>query len=271
MFTSIKHYLSVGYYFAKLSLQRQLEYPLFLVSWLLMVPLQWFAGIMMLKLIVYKFHALQGWDFPQLAFLYGLSLLSHGIMVVLFIRTWGMGNMVVHGEFDRMLLRPMGVFFQLTVNYINLIGMFDIIPGIIIFLYGCKSVHFKVNLLNVIAVIAVIASGVIIRAAFYIILGTLSFWTKRNNSLVDLGQMLLLYGTSYPITMYPYLIQVFLTFIMPIGFISFYPACEFLGKSGSFNFPISQSVIAILSGILFFVISQLLFKLGLRNYESAGS
>lgn len=271
MFSTMKHYLSVAVYFAKLSLQRQLEYPLFLVSWLLMVPLQWFAGIMMLKLLVYRFHALQGWDFPQLAFLYGLSLLSHGLMVVLFIRTWHMESMVVYGEFDRMLLRPLNVFFQLTVNYVNLIGVFDIIPGIIIFLYGCRSVNFVFTPGNTIAVVIVIAGGVLIRAGFYIIVGTLSFWTKRSYPLVNLGQMLLLYGTNYPLTIYPYMIQVLMTFLLPIGFISFYPACEFLGKPGRFNFPLSQSILAILTGIIFFGISQLFFKIGLKSYESAGS
>lgn len=271
MFSTVKHYMSVAIYFSKLAVQRQLEYPLFLVSWLIMVPLQWLAGIWMLKLLVYRFHALQGWDYPKLAFLYGLSILSHGLMVILFIRTWHMDSMVVHGDFDRMLLRPLNVFFQLAVNYINLIGVFDIIPGIIIFAYGCKSVHFSFDFQNTILLILVVAGGLLIRTAFYIFTGTISFWTKRSYPLVSMGQMLMLYGTTYPLSIYPYIIQVLLTFVLPIGFISFYPACEFLGMSGSFVFPVKQSLLAIIVGIVFFKASQIFFKIGLKNYESSGS
>lgn len=37
MFKTVKHYTALTLYFAKLSIQSQMEYPLFLLSWLIMV------------------------------------------------------------------------------------------------------------------------------------------------------------------------------------------------------------------------------------------
>lgn len=271
MLRTIKHYTSLALYFAKLSMQSQMEYPLSFLSWIIMVPLQWFAGVYMLKLLVYRFHAIQGWEFSQLAFLYGLSVISHGLMVVFFSRIWGVDRLIVNGEFDRMFLRPLNVYYQLMVNYLNLVGVIDILPGLIIFIYGCKNVHFVLTPGNTLLLTLVIIGGVLIRTAFYTFMHTIAFWTKKSHPLRMIGVRLMQYGTTYPLTIYPYAIQVILTFVLPIGFISFYPASEFLGLPGSFIFPLKQSVLSLLIGIAFFAASQLFFKMGLKSYESSGS
>jgi len=72
-------------------------------------------------------------------------------------------------------------------------------------------------------------------------------------------------------TIYPHFIQFVLTFIVPIAFISFYPVCEILGKSGQIVFPVSVSVCTPIIGIIMFILAITIFNLGLKNYESAGS
>ncbi|XEC93607.1 ABC transporter permease [Paenibacillus tarimensis] len=268
---TFRHYSSVAIIFARLAIQRQLEYPLFLISWLLMIPIQYFAGVWMLKIIVDRFQPLNGWGFPELAFIYGLGLLSHGVMVVLFITTWHMDRMVTEGGYDRLLLRPMNVFFQLIASYFNFIGLIDLIPGVIIFLYGCHLVGFEWTFANVIKLLLVLTGGVLIRASLYISLGSIAFWTKRNGSLLGFAGAMLERGTMYPLAIYPYTIQVLFTFVVPIGFISYYPSLEFLGKSGGFGLPIGLAFWTPIIGIICFWLSQRLFVLGLKKYESAGS
>ncbi|HTG69493.1 MAG TPA: ABC-2 family transporter protein [Candidatus Udaeobacter sp.] len=272
MVSSIRHYASVAACFARLAIQRQLEYPLFLFSWLLMIPIQYFSGIWMLKIIVDRFQPLNGWDFPELTFLYGLGLISHGIFVVFFINTWHIDHMVIDGQFDRLLLRPMNVFFQLVASYVNFIGLIDCIPGIIIFIYGCQLVGFEWTFFNVIKFLLVLAGGVFIRAALFITLGTIAFWTKRNASMVGFALGMLERGTMYPLTIYPHIIQTLFTFVIPIGFISFYPAAQFLGKSSDgLQLPLSFALMTPAIGMVCFFLSQWIFRIGMKSYESAGS
>ncbi|ACS99309.1 ABC transporter permease [Paenibacillus sp. JDR-2] len=272
MVSTIKHYVSVASCWARLAVQRQLEYPLFLFSWLLMIPIQYFSGIWMLKIIVDRFQALNGWDFPQLTFLYGLGLISHGIFVVFFINTWSIDHMVINGGFDRLLLRPMNVFFQLVASYVNFIGLIDCIPGIIIFLYGADIAGFDWTLANIGKLILVLIGGILIRAALFTSLGTIAFWTKRNGSMVGFALTMLERATMYPLSMYPYFLQALFTFIIPIGFISFYPAAEFLNAdSGGLDLPLSFALWTPLVGVICFLIAGGIFKFGMKNYESAGS
>jgi len=271
MDAAIKHYTSVALCFARLAIQRQLEYPLFLVSWLIMIPVQYFGGIWMLEMLVRNFHPLAGWTFAQLSFVYGLGLLSHGLMVIFFIQTWGIDGFVVHGLLDRLLLRPLNVFFHFSVLYINFIGIIDLILGTIIFAYGCRQVAFVWTSSNTIKVILVVLGGMLIRAAIYTATGSIAFWTKRSRSLVGFNLTLMERTTFYPLAIYPYLLQVFLTFVIPLGFITFYPACEFLGQDDRLAFPMGLALWTPLVGLLAFRVAVLIFNWGLKRYESAGS
>ncbi|MGO4371488.1 ABC-2 family transporter protein [Paenibacillus sp. MCAF20] len=231
MVSSIKHYVSVASCFARLAVQRQLEYPLFLFSWLLMIPIQYFSGIWMLKIIVDRFQPLNGWDFPQLTFLYGLGLISHGIFVVI-----------------------------------------DCIPGVIIFIYGCEIAGFEWSLVNVGKLILVLIGGILIRAALFTSLGAIAFWTKRNGSMVGFALTMLERATMYPLSMYPYFLQALFTFVIPIGFISFYPAAEFLGTdNGGLELPLSFALWTPAVGLACFLLASVIFRYGMKNYESAGS
>ncbi|CAI6085686.1 ABC transporter permease [Cohnella sp. JJ-181] len=272
MIATLRHYLSVASCFARLAVQRQLEYPLFLVSWLLMIPTSYFTGIWMLRVIVERFQPLGGWDFPELTFLYGLGLISHGILVVFFINTWSIDRKVINGEFDRLLLRPMNVFFQLVASYVNFIGLIDCIPGIVIFAYGCYLTGFEWTAAAIAKLILVLLGGVLIRAALFIALGSIAFWTKRNGAVVGFAVITLERTTMYPLSLYPYALQSLLTFLIPIGFISFYPAAEFLGlDDGGLELPLSFALWTPAVGIVSFFLAHGLFRLGMRKYESAGS
>jgi ABC-2 type transport system permease protein len=266
-----RHYAVVFGYYAKLAIQRQLEYPLFLISWLLMIPTQYFSGIWMLRIIVNRFQPLNGWGFDDLAFLYGLGLLSHGLVVVLFIPTWNTEYAILRGEFDRLLLRPMNVFFQFVTGYFNFIGLIDLIPGVVIFLYACRRVGFEWSLANIGLLALVIIGGTLIRAGIFTIMGAVAFWTKRSRNLITMSLWTMEKSTMYPVSVYPYLVQAFLTVLMPIGFVSFYPAEQFLGKTSHVGLPLGMALWTPLVGVICFSVAYSIFRLGLRKYESAGS
>ena len=267
----IKHHISVALCFMKLAIQRQLEYPKFLIFWFVGIPIQYFAGVWMLVVITKKFQPLNGWSFPEITFLYGLSLLSHGMMVVLFVQTWHIPYNVIRGGFDRMLLRPMSVLFHFCVQNFNFIGLIDMIPGAVIFLYGCKISGFSWNFFNIIKLVLVLAGAVLIRASFYSLLGCTAFWTRSSNYLASMGEVILERTTMYPLSIYPYAFQIIFTFIMPLGFISFYPASDFLGKNCGLGLPLNVALLTPVVGIVMFIIAGCVFKAGLKKYESSGS
>lgn len=271
MLDTLRTYASVAACFMRLAFQRQLEYPLFIVTWLITNPMQYLAGMWMLKTIVTQFHALAGWGVPQRAFLYGLGLLSHGLMVLFFIQTWNIDDMISQGEFDRMLLRPLGMSFQFSFAYVYFVGLTDLIPAVIVFLYGCHLTHFAPTILHIITVLLVVLGGMLIRAAFFTVLGSVAFWTQRSAPLSMAGVELIQRSTLYPIGIYPWLLQMLLTFVMPIGFVSYYPTCTLVGARPSIDLPASLGLWTPVVGVVTYWLGQRVFMAGLRRYEGAGS
>jgi len=271
LFDQLRYYAGVTATFSRLAIQRQLEYPLFLVSWIMGIPIQYFGGIWLLKVLVDTFQPLAGWGFPQIAFLYGLALLSHGLQVFLFIQTWQTEFYITEGQFDRMLVRPMNVFFQFCATYINFIGLIDLVPGIVIFAIGCKLTGFVWTAASTMKLVLVVAGGTLLRAGVYTILSSTAFWTMRSWPLISAGQMVFQRGSFYPITIYPQALQLALTFVFPAAFISFYPACDLLGMNAHSALPLGFALWTPVVGVAVFALSQFVFNIGLSRYESAGS
>jgi ABC-2 type transport system permease protein len=145
------------------------------------------------------------------------------------------------------------------------------LPGIIIFIYGAISVGFKLSFFNIISVILVTAGATMLRGGIYTLAGSVGFWTKSNRELTAVVTRLGDLSIMYPLTIYNRVIQAILTFVLPLGFISFYPARAFLEKDAGFEFPGAVSLWTLFAGILFLSLGRGLFNMGLKHYDSAGN
>ena len=76
--------------------------------------------------------------------------------------------------------------------------------------------------------------------------------------------------TMYPLSMYPESMQFILTYLIPVGWISFYPASAILGIGSAFN-RLLVPFITLAAGIAVMLIAGAYFNMGLRKYESAGN
>ncbi len=271
MLAEVKHYCIVALHCMKMSVQRTLEYRIEVIGWLFANPIQVFLGIAIIKYVISDFGTINGWGFNEIAFLYGLAVISHALSVVFFVQTWWMGYIMLEGEFDRYMLRPLNVLFQFFFSDFNLIGITDMIPGVITFVYGCVMINFKFTTFNTIMLVTVIIGATLIRGALFLVTGSLAFWTKSRNSFVKMNLTVLDQVTKYPLTMYPRIVQILFTFLMPLGFVSFYPASDLLDKANGFSFPAGIGFFTLIIGLLVFWLSTRMFRRGLRRYESAGS
>jgi len=263
---TLRHYLDVTLGCIRLAFLTIVEYPSAVAGWLISNPLQFIVGFAAIRFVVEEFGSINGWDGGQLAFLYGLSVLSHALSMIFFVQGWFMGYSVIDGEFDRYLTRPMSVIYQFFFTQINIFGVTDLVPGIIVFIYGCRQVSFAWSLRNVLMLLALLAGATLIRGGIYIMIGTTSFFTRSVNDFGGYTQEIFDKTTMYPLSMYPESVQFLLTYIIPIGWVSFYPVSGLLGKGFC-----AAPLVTLAIGITVISIAAVIFKAGLKRYESAGS
>ena len=269
-YSTLAHYLSVTIYSIKMALLTIVEYPSNILGWLLSNPIQFLLGFAAIRFAVEQFGEINGWNYGQLAFLYGISVISHALSMIFFVQGWFMGFYVIEGEFDRFLTRPMSVLYQFFFTNINVFGLTDLIPGILVFLYGCVKTDFPFTVTNVVGILVMLTGAVLIRGGIYILLGSTSFWTKSANDFGQFTQEIFDKTTMYPLSMYPESLQLILTFLIPIGWVSFYPASELMGIESTFSTGGMGVWITLGVGIAAMMIAGLVFRAGLKQYESAG-
>lgn len=268
---TIMHYFSLMFSFLKYNIQSGLEYPAYLFSWLISNPLQFLLGLYMIRVVVQNFSMLGGWTYEEIAFLYGLSIVSHGLAVVFFIQTWQMDLYVTRGRFDMYLIRPLNVFFQFSFQYFNFVGFTDIIPGLLILIYSIQNLDIQFTIRSVIDIIVATIGATFIRGAMYTVIGALAFWIKRSSKLISINLLIDEQVMRYPLNIYPKIIQFILTFILPFGFIGFYPAEYILNLESDELFPGNVCLWTLCVGIVLFLISIFVFYKGMQRYESSGS
>ena len=111
IFDTLRHYLDVTGQEIKIAFMTMIEYPSNIAGWLISNPLQFIMGFAIIKFVVESFGEINGWNYGQLAFLYGLSVISHALSMIFFVQGWFMGWFVIEGDFDRYLTRPLGVMY----------------------------------------------------------------------------------------------------------------------------------------------------------------
>ena len=267
--TRIKYYLILIGANIRISFLQFLEYPAGVLGWLISNPIQFVLGYATIQFVVNRFGTINGWNYGELAFLFGLAVISHALSVILFSQCWFLSYYIIEGDFDRYLLRPASVLFQFLMNEINIIGFTDLIPGLCVFVYGCIKVGFHCSIASISSIVVVLLGATLIRGGVYLAVGSLAFWTKGIQNFSSLTQELFNKTTQYPLTMYPRGIQFLLTFIIPIGWVSFFPAGELIGKSVTFGW--AGSFITLAIGMASLFVAGLCFTYSLRKYESAGS
>ena len=103
--------------------------------------------------------------------------------------------------------------------------------------------------------------------SFKIIISSLAFLIKRSGPLLQTVYNFSTYS-KYPLKIYPKIIQIILTFIVPIGLCVFYPANSLFNKE---TYSPLMLVLIILIPLLFFSISVLIWNKCSHRYESSGS
>lgn len=268
---TLGHYIDVTLCNIKLALMVIIEYPANIAGWLISNPIQFIVGFATIKFVVAQFGEINGWNYGQLAFLYGLSVISHAVSMMFFVQGWFMGYSVIEGDFDRFLTRPLGVLYQFFFTTFNIFGITDLIPGIVVFIYGCIETSFRFTFGNAVGIIVMMIGAAFIRGGLYIMLGSTSFWTKSANDFGQYTQEIFDKSTMYPISMYPESLQFILTYLIPIGWVSFYPVSGLMGIETAVGIGSGNVWITFAVGIVVMLAAGLLFKIGLRRYESAGN
>lgn len=225
-----------------------------------------------LYIMVKKFNTLAGWTAEEVLFMYAFNLLSYAIAATVFFKPCTQLPSKIHkGEFDISLTKPMSpLAYEIYTGYsFGYIGHI-ILSCVIMSVFSCSAgFHFSIK--NIVVFIFMLVGAILLQAAFLIIASVASFFFINNNPVIEFIVGELKRFINYPITIYWTGLQIILTVIVPVAFMSYYPVKAILGKDDLSAFPTFVSYLTPLVGGGLFFISIYVWKWGLTRYKSTGS
>jgi ABC-2 type transport system permease protein len=221
--------------------------------------------------ILNQFQSLAGWTIWEIVFLYCLWVLGHSLYSLVF---WHMADLeyyIIEGTFDMFLVRPIAPFLQFLAREINYTGFADMLVGVVGMGLAMSHVHLAWSTWTPVYLVVVILSGMLIEFSITLGLASIAFWTGRSESSINTIMQVSFVIQRYPLDMYGQWFRIFVTCILPVAFINYYPAKLLLGKTTPADPWYWLSFLPPLVAAILLGGAAQAWKKGIRQYNSTGS
>lgn len=250
-----KNLLRFIWEYFKINLQSAMEYR---VSFLTQSTFMFFNDVIWVifwAIFFNQFPSINGWAFKDLMFMYIIINSSWGLTGVFFGNFRNLAEVIRDGQLDFYLALPKEELTHALISRSKFDSFGDLAFGIVLAIIFLPITSFPL------AFVLILISAVII-LAFAVILGSLSFYIGSAVEISNQGLMGILSFASYPFSVFSGYTRFILLLIIPAGFISGVPT-EIL-KSFSWQW----FGLMILSAVVLSAIALILFKRGVKRYES---
>lgn len=219
----IRIYLKMIGHFWRLAVARETHYRANFLT-LAVVAVVETALTILPMLLVYSFaNEVSGWSRAESIALVGLFRTALAIHeLVASGGAYRLSHDIENGDLDLILIRPVSAQFYAAFRFVSLPHLVNLVIGVLVFVVGIAQANLSLSLSGAVQAIIVFVCGLVLFNTA--ILGG-SYIAFRATTVEGLNWMLqdVAEMGRYPISFYPRAVQVFLTGVMPVAFVSTFP------------------------------------------------
>ena len=257
--------------YLSMSMRSQMQYR---VSFLVSVGMRLLhsnAELAAILVLFARFGSLRGWQFPEVALLYGMINVSFAVAEGFGRGFDTFGRMVRNGDFDRVLLRPRHTALQVAGTELQLLPAGRLLQGLAVLVWGSLGLDVAWTLPTVGLLVVAIVCGACLFVGIFVLQATLAFWTTETLEIVNAVTYGGVETAQYPLAIYrPWFRSVFI-YIVPLGSVCYFPAMAIMGKADPLGSSPLFQWLAPLIGVAFLLVALRVWEVGVRHYRSTGS
>lgn len=230
------------------------------------------TGIFVIYFTLLKFDTLNGWNIYEMLFLFSLLFVTYGILILFFTGLRDFGHTVRSGNFDRFVLRPRGLLFQLifcNADWFAAIGHGGL--GIALFIISAGKVGIVWNAVTIVYYIFAIVGGVLIQGAIFLFLATLNIYLLETESIKELFYFNARKFAGYPISIFSKGIQAIMIYVVPFAFVNYFPAQYLLRKPDMAQYPEIYMYLTPVVGVGMYLLAYGFWRFSVKYYKSSGN
>ncbi|MBI4787566.1 MAG: ABC-2 family transporter protein [Chloroflexi bacterium] len=259
-------YLKLLGIFYRYSLMQELEYRVYFFANMFMSAFWMVWAVVGISILFLHRDTLGDWSYPQVLMVAALFTLFNGLMNALWRPNVGaVIGQIRDGSFDFVLTKPVNAQFISSLRNIVVWRFADVLIGMGLIVYALGLLHVTPTLPQIGAFVVMLAAGTIIIYSIWLLMVSLAFWFVKIENITEVFSAFYEAG-RYPVTIYPGLIRAILTFVVPVAFVTTFPASALLGRLEP-----ETMLLGVFLAALFFFISNRFWNFALRHYSSASS
>jgi len=226
------------------------------------------SELLSIYLLFLRFESVGYWGFYEAALMFGAITAIYST-----VECFGRGfdefaNIVRAGELDRLLIRPVNIYYQLFGHQIEFTKIPKALFGIGVCIFCLIKMNIAWTFAKVVVLLAMFACGCCVILGVMLIGAGISIFTIENLEFINIftnGAKELAY---YPIDIHNKIISRIFTFVVPIACFNYLPLSFIMGYGA-----LPQIVYALspFIGILFIIPCILFFNWAIKKYQGSGT
>ncbi len=252
--------------FVALDLSSELRYKLNIVMKFISLITMDFIGPLIAILIYSSTQGLgiPGWSFYEFLLFQGTLTLTLGLGHAFAFRfAWEVMDMVRHGEFDRIMVKPLKPLTYLFLGSFDFPGCAEIMAGLVIIIIALLNLKLGATMYFIPYVIFILL-GYLFQLSVGILIASIAFLFIQSWALFDVWRHLTNFA-RYPSIIFSLTIRFVISFIFPVAIASYYPAATLLGRLSTI-----EMILPMIAVVIFFIVSLIFWKFAMKKYSSAG-
>ena len=209
---------------------------------------------------------LAGWSYYEILFIYGFYLLAVSPAQIFFDHIWQLRTHVQEGTFIKYYFRPMNMLFYYLSEMFDLKGLSQVLVGVILLVYTSIKLGVNWTAGRLVLMLLTLASGSLVIASLLIIAACSAFWIVNSFPVLSLAFRVREFS-QYPMTIFNGIFRFIFTYIIPIGFVAFYPS-QLLLRPDSTHWVLYLSPLV---GLGLFALAYAIWQAGVNSYTGTGS
>lgn len=209
---------------------------------------------------------LAGWTFDEILFIYGFYLLAVSPAQIFFDHLWRLRYHLMEGTFIKYYFRPLNMMFYYMSEMVDLKGIAQVVIGVAVMVYVSNRLELVWTVGRIGLMLLTLFSASLVVIAILLIASCASFWTMQSFAILSLAFRLREFS-QYPTTIFDGFFRFLFTYIIPIGFVAFYPS-QLLLRPQEASWLVYASPVV---GIGLFALAYRIWTWGVDSYSGTGS
>lgn len=261
----LRYYIRLWLGYQRIGVMVMVQYPSDTFLWITSMLLREAAGFLGVMTVANIAGGLGSWSVPEICVLYGMCAIIEAIGQAFFDNIWDLGNFIRKGQLDVQLVRPASPLVQVFGQCCHYQAVVSMVVYVSVLVYGLWALHIGPGIGLILFFAEYIICAALINSGIYTLFNSLNFWLVQGDEISVVVQTVREFA-KYPLGVFPKMIQGFLTFIIPFGFVGYYPASFVTGKEGLWVVWALPAAALVMVGI-----TSLVWRAGLNSYNSTGT